>query len=446
MGHLKDFQSGTSNDPFTVGSSGSLTLSYGTANGVAYLNGSKVLTTGSALTFDGSQLGIGTASGTSNGLKLNSGNAGANYVLYRATATGLLTIYGNQTGFNGLSVTGVDGDLATLTSTGLGIGTSSPSAQLQLNKTGTGDYTTFRLSNSGASGKTYEIGVGGNTATSGYANNLYFYDSTAGALRMVLDASGNLGIGTSSPLSILTLLQSADGYDKGITLTRAGANRGTIFLNASNDTLNFGRSTSTSMTLDASGNLLVGQTAITGSEALGVTKSVAGSEVVRFRATDASDPYGQLIIYPNANPNGTANEFLGCYSSGPTVRMTVRSNGGIANYAANNVILSDRREKTNFSPATSYLEKICAIPVQTFNYIDQNMEDDGGLTLGVVAQDVQAVAPELVTEGNWGSKDEPKMRLEIYHTDLQYALMKCIQEMKSIIDTQAARIAILEAK
>ena len=60
MGHLKDFQSGTSNDPFTVGSSGSLTLSYGTANGVAYLNGSKVLTTGSALTFDGTKLGVAT--------------------------------------------------------------------------------------------------------------------------------------------------------------------------------------------------------------------------------------------------------------------------------------------------------------------------------------------------------------------------------------------------
>jgi hypothetical protein len=34
-------------------------LSAGTANGVAYLNGSKVLTTGSALTFDGSNLGLG---------------------------------------------------------------------------------------------------------------------------------------------------------------------------------------------------------------------------------------------------------------------------------------------------------------------------------------------------------------------------------------------------
>ncbi len=39
--------------------SGALTLNGGTANGVAYLNGSKVLTTGSALQFDGSNLGLG---------------------------------------------------------------------------------------------------------------------------------------------------------------------------------------------------------------------------------------------------------------------------------------------------------------------------------------------------------------------------------------------------
>jgi hypothetical protein len=79
----------------------------------------------------------------------------------------------------------------------VGIGTSSPGAQLQLNKSGTGDYTTFRLSNSGASGKTYEIGVGGNAAAAGYANNLYFYDSTAASLRMTLDSSGNLGLGVT---------------------------------------------------------------------------------------------------------------------------------------------------------------------------------------------------------------------------------------------------------
>jgi hypothetical protein len=118
--------------------------------------------------------------------------------------------------------------------------------------------------------------------------------------------------------------------------------------------------------------------------------------------------------------------------------MSVRSNGGIANFSANDVNLSDRREKTNFAPAKSYLETICAIPVQTFNYIDQNMEDDGGLTLGVVAQDVQAVAPELVMESNWGTDDNPKMRLSIYQTDLQYALMKALQELKAEFDAYKA--------
>jgi len=46
----------------TLAASGAVTLSGGTANGVSYLNASKVLTTGSALTFDGANLGVGTSS------------------------------------------------------------------------------------------------------------------------------------------------------------------------------------------------------------------------------------------------------------------------------------------------------------------------------------------------------------------------------------------------
>ena len=47
------------NKTLTTPSVSSPTISDGTANGVAYLNGSKVLTTGSALVFDGSNLGVG---------------------------------------------------------------------------------------------------------------------------------------------------------------------------------------------------------------------------------------------------------------------------------------------------------------------------------------------------------------------------------------------------
>jgi hypothetical protein len=147
----------------------------------------------------------------------------------------------------------------------------------------------------------------------------------------------------------------------------------------------------------------------------------------------------QLFISAQA-PNNATSSFSEFGDSSAT-RFIFMSNGGLSNYSGNNVNLSDRREKTNFSPATSYLNKICAIPVQTFNYIDQNMEEDGGLTLGVVAQDVQAVAPELVMEKNWGTEEEPKMRLSIYQTDLQYALMKAIQELKAEVDSLKQQLA-----
>jgi hypothetical protein len=158
---------------------------------------------------------------------------------------------------------------------------------------------------------------------------------------------------------------------------------------------------------------------------------------VALLSSSASSPFGLGVFY-STSPNNTTNRFLDCEDSGG-VRFQARSNGGLANYSANDVNLSDRREKTNFAPAGSYLDKICAIPVQTFNYIDQNLEQDGGLTLGVVAQDVQAVAPELVLESNWAGKDEtPKMRLSIYQTDLQYALMKALQELKAEFDAYKA--------
>ena len=50
----------------TLAVAGTLTNSAGTANGVAYLNGSKVLTTGTALAFDGSKLDVLRSSTTTN--------------------------------------------------------------------------------------------------------------------------------------------------------------------------------------------------------------------------------------------------------------------------------------------------------------------------------------------------------------------------------------------
>ena len=193
---------------------------------------------------------------------------------------------------------------------------------------------------------------------------------------------------------------------------------------------------------DDSGNFRVGTTG-SGTRRMQVETNLANYAIGMFSTNGT--PYGYYAEY-STSPNATGSDFFQGVDS-TTSRVVLRSNGGIANYQANNVNLSDRREKTNFAPAKSYLDIICAIPVQTFNYIDQNHEKDPGLTLGVVAQDVQAVAPELVMESNWAKQgDESKMRLSIYQTDLQYALMKCIQEQQAIITALTTRITALEAK
>lgn len=224
--------------PLTTGVTGTLPVANGgtnltsfTSGGVVYASSSSALATGSALVFDGSQLGIGTASGTSDGLKLNSGNAGANYVLYRASATGLLTIYGNQTGFNGLTVTGIDGDLATLTSTGLGIGTNNPTYKLQvqggyvgiLRQTGYGSSASIGIDLGAANvdavnnSSTYAWGqeVTGDAGGQSLIFKTYRRaDTTLERLRIT--GSGFVGANTNSPFSRLTVYGTA-GNDNAIT-------------------------------------------------------------------------------------------------------------------------------------------------------------------------------------------------------------------------------------
>jgi len=150
-----------------------------------------------------------------------------------------------------------------------------------------------------------------------------------------------------------------------------------------------------------------------------------------------------LEAYRTSTGANSISQFFSDEGSTTSLRLALLCNGGLKNYQANNTNISDAREKTDFEPAKSYLNVICSIPVQTFKYINQSEEEK---TLGVVAQDVQSVAPELITESNWGTAEEPKMRLAIYQTDLQYALMKSIQELKAINDTQAETINALTAR
>ena len=202
------------------------------------------------------------------------------------------------------------------------------------------------------------------------------------------------------------------------------------------------------MRIDTSGNLLVGAASNpalswTSVNRIYVDQSAADFPLhARNSSTTAANNYGVAISFA-ATPNGVGNAFIEARDS-TAQRFQVRSNGGIANFSANNVNLSDARLKTDVQPATSYLQKICAIPVVTYLYKDQT---DTELNLGVLAQDVEAVAPELVDTSGFGEAPEGEAPYKaIYQTDLQYALMKCIQEQQAMIEELKAKVSALEAR
>jgi len=275
---------------------------------------------------------------------------------------------------------------------------------------------------------------------------------------ITVDASQRVGIGTASPSALLhvsstsaeTLRFQSTSSAPYQSFYNSSANRaGYMEWNTSalkidaesgaSSTIAFLTANTERMRIDSSGNLLVGTTS--GSTHI-IQKSSASSTVLSIINSSATSPSGAVFNFSAAAPNNGTQTFWAA-SDNAAYRGGFLSNGGLQNYQGNNSNLSDQREKKNIQLAPNYLDKICQIPVKTFLFNDQT---DTELNLGSIAQDVQAVCPELITESNWGTEEEPKIRLSIYQTDLQYALMKSIQELKAINDTQAETINALTAR
>ena len=147
----------------------------------------------------------------------------------------------------------------------VGIGSTSPESQLTISRSNSALYSTLRFTNSGASGRQYEIGIGGSTSAAGFANNLYFYDSTASSNRMVIASSGYVGIGQSNPdarLDLGTLNSSTAGSNQMFQLGAFGfRHEDTGGFNHLYLERNYGGwQTTPQMTFKANGNVGIGVT------------------------------------------------------------------------------------------------------------------------------------------------------------------------------------------
>jgi len=158
----------------TVVADGNVTLNGGTANGVLYLNGSKVATSGSALTFDGTKL-VATATtgaattypayfdnsggGVGTGVRIGFRNTGASYgevgYLYDGTFATIINSAGSDS--TRLLIGGTE--QMRLTSTGLGIGTTSPATRLHATQTSNGATVRPLMVDNGGNSGTCVAGI-----------------------------------------------------------------------------------------------------------------------------------------------------------------------------------------------------------------------------------------------------------------------------------------------
>ena len=526
----------------TLSASSTTTLSGGTANGVAYLNGSKVLTTGSALTFDGTNL-------TTNAIKAGSNAGDVLFGRYDATyptsGVGFFKLgtnnYDGDTG--GFTLSTLDnGTLRTsyqvietsgsasyhvwnasgseqmrLTSTGLGIGTSSPSYKLDVAgpvqssagyyingntsggyvwvrdnyalRFGTNDTERMRLDSSGnlglgvtpsawsgnfraidvgttaafyaapanavfsaIDGNTYSTGAGAFYKTTGLATRYFqlttgvhaWYNAPSGTAgnaitftqAMTLDASGNLGIGTTSPSNRLSVAGSTGTI---ASFTNGATADFSIICGSSITSLNAGGANILAFQtggterarIDSSGNLLVGTTSAIGKF------DVSGNGPSNYAATITSTLSTGNVLGVFGNTNGATQNFV-VFAQAGIVKGSITTNGSTTAYNTS----SDYRLKEDIQPMTGALAKVAALKPCTYKW-----KSDGSNGEGFIAHELQAVVPQCVT----GEKDavdaEGNPQYQGIDTSFLVAtLTAALQEMKAIIDEQAARIAALEAK
>jgi hypothetical protein len=299
--------------------SGNLTLSGGTANGVAYLNSSKVVTTGTALVFDGTNLGVGTNSPVakldvsstnvalaSNGIQrvgaTSSGADTGGQITFSNSDARRAAIAGRQestdaiAGYLQFGTRGTSGDIterARIDSSGnLGIGTTSPSTYAKLAVRGSVTTNSVNYSGLFSDAVNSSLYIGHTSTTVNLLSDTAITFATGGSPasfteRARIDSSGRLGVGTTSPaapvhakgatIPIICQSTSTGAGPNYLKFTDSastdlgyvgygGASKELYFANYSADPIVFYAGAERAR-IDSSGNLLVGKTAATFSAA-----------------------------------------------------------------------------------------------------------------------------------------------------------------------------------
>jgi hypothetical protein len=251
---------------------------------------------------------------------------------------------------------------------------------------------------------------------------------------MTLDASGNLGIGETSPTQKIHLKGSSTTYGLAETtgtgtssgfrmkagasadytlFTSQGVNQFAIYDNAAGIQR---------VTLDSSGNLLVGKTSVGSTNTGFEVTPASGVPVIRLTSS-GTVPQSKIIFYNNS----------GTYCG------EIYTGSGTSTTYAN---ASDYRLKEDVQAMQGALSKVMSLKPVTYKW-----KSDGSFGEGFIAHELQEVVPLAVSrhKDSVDADGNPEYQ-GVDQSKLVATLTAAIQELKAINDTQAATITALTAR
>ena len=168
-----------------------------------------------------------------------------------------------------------------------------------------------------------------------------------------------------------------------------------------------------------------------------------------FEHSGDSTPYGVIVAFTDASPDGNTRYFLDCVDS-TTRRMVVYSDGDLWNHD-NNYTGSDRTLKENIVDATPKLEDLKKLKVRNFNWkSDYFPEKSKKKQLGFIAQEVEEVFPSLVSEHDIAPNSLKEGHVPVMKKAIKQAwdpiIIKAMQELIAKVETLETKVAALEAK
>jgi len=370
-------------------------------------------TVASSMDGGANNLVIGSGSGTE-GMTIYSGTTNSG-VIYFADGSSGDDRFRGQIGYDhgnnslGFRTNASSSSNMTIDSSGnVGIGTSSPDAKL-------------RIQNDNGTVPSLIIRDGGTPAA-----DMVQISSNATGTAFLINSSGNVGIGTSSPTAKLHILADTpvlmnnaagtsegkfDYVDSGATLRMHnffGTGSNITFLTNPN-----GGAVTERARIDSSGNLLVGtsSTFTTGDDNNG-TGGVFIAET------------GTPLSLKRAGSNGTIVSFFRGAITSPVGSISIDASSTAYNTS------SDARLKENIADAEDAGAKVDAIQVRQFDWKADGSHQD----YGMIAQELLTVAPEAVS----GDPESDDM-MGVDYSKLVPMMLKEIQSLR-------ARVHALEGK